>query len=303
VYHVLQGGEHLLWLDATPGYAENLIQHMDRHLISEQVEFADRTEHFAQMQLAGPRAAEVLAKALGEPIPPLAEFQHMERTFGSGATCHVRRNDPLGVPGYDIVCLNERSAGIWQFLISCGARPAGLNAFEILRIEAGTPVYGIDIDENRFVMEVARPLRAVSYSKGCYLGQEPIVMARDRAGHVNRTFLGLKVIEGGTVGTGENQGADAPRSPVPPGTSPASGGRQPPDSLGSEPLPHGAKLFRGSDEVGVVTSSTQSPRLGSAIALGYVRRGHQDPGTRLEAETIGGRCGVEVLGFPPLAAK
>ena len=187
----------------------------------------------------------------------------MERTFGSTATCHIRRHDPLGVPGYDLVCRNERAAGVWRMLRSAGAVPAGESAFETLRIEAGTPVYGMDIGEDRFVMEVARALRAVSYSKGCYLGQEPIVMARDRAGFVNRAFLGVKVLEGG-------------------------------------PLPAGTKLFRDAAEVGLVTSSVQSPRLKAPLALAYIRRGHQDPGLRLEAETPDGRRPVEVLPFPPV---
>src|SRR5262249_41059312 len=128
VYHVLvEGGtRHALWLDVTPGYAGKLLAHMDQHLISEAVEIADLTEQFAQMHLAGPRAQAVLEKALGEQIPPLAEFQHMERTFGPSAVCHLRRNDPLGVPGFDIVCLNGRAEGVWQLLVACGARPAGL---------------------------------------------------------------------------------------------------------------------------------------------------------------------------------
>ena len=112
-------------------------------------------------------------------------------------------------------------------------------------------------------MEVARALRAVSYSKGCYLGQEPIVMARDRAGFVNRAFLGVKVLEGG-------------------------------------PLPAGTKLFREGAEIGLTTSSVNSPRLHAPLALAYIRRGNQDPGTRLEADTAEGKRPVEVLPFPPV---
>jgi len=204
-----------------------------------------------------------LESVLGEPLPDLDEFQHMERTCGSTATCHIRRHDPLGVPGYDVVCLNERAAGVWRMVQSTGAVPAGEATFEVLRVEAGTPVYGADIGEDRFVMEVARAPRAVSYSKGCYLGQEPIVMARDRAGFVNRAFLGVKVLEGGT-------------------------------------LPPGTKLFRDGAEVGVVTSSVQSPRLNATLALAYIRRGSQDPGLRLDAETVAGKQPVEVLPFPPV---
>jgi len=115
-------------------------------------------------------------------------------------------------------------------------------------------------------MEVPRALRAVSYSKGCYLGQEPIVMARDRAGHVNRAFLGVKVLEGGV-------------------------------------LPAGTKLIRDGNEVGLITSSTISPRLGAPLAIGYIRRGHQEPGTRLEADAPDGKRPAEVLPFPPVGVS
>jgi len=263
IYHVLSAGRHAFWLDVTPGFNEKVLQHLDKHLISEAVELVDQTEQFAEIHLAGPRTKSILEAALGEPLPDLEEFQHMERTFGSTATCHIRRHDPLSVPGFDIVCLNERAAGVWRMLQSAGALPAGEAAHEILRVEAGTPVYGVDIGEDRFVMEVARALRAVSYTKGCYLGQEPIVMARDRAGFVNRTFLGVKVLEGGTLSAG-------------------------------------TKLFRDGGEAGLITSSVQSPRLKAPLALGYIRRGNQEAGLRLEAETPDGKRPVEVLPFPPV---
>jgi folate-binding protein YgfZ len=263
VYHVAVSGHHGFWLDVTPGFHGKVLEHLDRHLISEAVELADQTDNFAQIHLAGPNARSILEKALGNSILDLAEFLHMERTFGASATCHVRRHDPLGVPGYDLVCRNERAAEVWRVLQGAGALPAGESTFETLRIEAGTPVYGIDINEDRFVMEVAWALRAVSYAKGCYLGQEPIVMARDRAGFVNRAFLGVKVLDGG-------------------------------------PLPVGTRLFRDATEVGITTSSVHSPRLNRPLALGYLRRGNQDPGLVLAAEASGGRQQVEVLPFPPV---
>ncbi|HEY1380370.1 MAG TPA: glycine cleavage T C-terminal barrel domain-containing protein [Gemmataceae bacterium] len=264
VYHVrIAGGRDALWLDVAPGQATPLIQHLDHFLIAEQVEMADRTADFAQFHLAGPRAKEVLERALGEPVPDLGPLQHMERTFGEHATCHVRRHDPLGLPGYDLVCLTARAVDVWQRLTAAGAGLAGLDAYEVLRVEAGTPVYGADIDENRFVVEVGRT-DAICYTKGCYLGQEPIVMARDRAGHVNRTFRGLKLSAGGVV-------------------------------------PAGARLItpEGKD-VGVVTSSVVSPRLGP-IALAYIRRGSDQPGTALEVEPAGGGHTAVVAELPMTA--
>lgn len=264
IFHVRLGdGRHAMWVETTPGRNTDLLKYLDRYLISEQVEVADRTADFAQFHLAGPKAAEVLAAALGGPVPDLPEFAHMERTFARDATCSIRRRDQLGVPGFDIVCRTDVGGGVQRMLLAAGAVPGTPEAFETLRIEAGTPVFGNDIDENRFVMEVGYAPRAVSYSKGCFLGQEPIVMARDRAGHVNRAFLGLKVLEGG-------------------------------------PLPAGTKVFRDGQEVGLVTSSCESPRLGAPVALAYLKWKHQDPGTRMEAETPAGKQPVEVLGLPPV---
>jgi folate-binding protein YgfZ len=226
------------WLDTTTGAEDKVMQHLDRFLISEQVEFVNHTREFAQMHFAGPRAP-VLMEQLG--MNP------------------IRRHDALGLPGYDIVCPSDQAASVWQRLIDAGARPTGREACEILRIEAGLPREGADIDENTFAPEVGRIAQTISYTKGCYLGQESIVMARDR-GQVNRSLVGVKLPEG--------------------------------------PVPHGSHLFAQGKEVGRVTSSVLSPRLGTAIGLAYVRRGHQEPGTMLEVEAGGRRSQAEVIKLP-----
>jgi len=259
IYRVrISGGLDALWLDVAPGQAPRLIEHLDHFLISEQVEFTDRTADFAQFHLGGPKAKAVLENALGESVPDLGPLQHMERTFGTNVTCHIRRHDPLALPGYDIVCLLGRAADVRQSLIDTGAAAAGPEAYEALRIEAGTPEFGKDIDENRFAVEIGRS-DAISYTKGCYLGQEPIVMARDRAGHVNRALRGLKFQ------------ANVPAA--------------------------GAQLLAAGKPVGVVTSVSVSPRLGP-IGLGYVRRGQETPGTVLGVDSAGGGQATEVATLP-----
>jgi folate-binding protein YgfZ len=225
-------------LDLAPGTAEKVIRHLDHFLISEQVEFADRTRELAQVHLAGPRA-----QALLEHAPALWP---------------ARRNDRLGVPGYDMVCPPGEAAALWQALTGAGAMPAGLQAFEALRIEAGTPRYGVDMDENTFAPEAGRTAQAICYTKGCYLGQEPIVMARDR-GQINRTLVGLALPEG----------------PVPPRTG----------------------VYRDGKEVGHVTSSAFSPRSRAGVALAYLRRGSQEAGTAVEVDVEGRRLPAQVVAF------
>jgi folate-binding protein YgfZ len=247
-------GPEAFWLDVPPGLAARVADHLDHYLISEQVVIGDRTGDLVQVHLAGPLAPEVLEQALGS----MPEWDRVLRLSGDGITGQVRRHEPLGLPGYDLLCPPSEAAGLWRRLTQAGARPAGLEVYNILRLEAGTPAAGADIGEDRFVVEVGRP-QAICYTKGCYLGQEPIVMARDR-GHVNRTLLGLRV-------------------------------------EGDRPVPAGARVLREGNEVGQVTSSVVSPRLGT-IALAYVRRGGQEPGTAVEVEAGSVRRGAEMAALP-----
>lgn len=266
LYHLLlHDGRDAFWLDLEPGRVEKLIQALDRYVISEQVEFADRTREFAQLHLAGPPALEVLEKALVDDVPELGPLEHMVRTFGANAHSHIRRHDRLALTGYDVVCLRAVAPAVWSLLVRAGARPAGLEAYELLRVEAGTPVYGADVDENRFVVEVGRTAQAISYTKGCYLGQEPIVMARDR-GQVNRMLMGVLC-----------------------GAGPA--------------LAAGTKLYQGEAEVGSVTSSVASPRLGQTIALAYLRRGNQEPGMKLTVEPASSGRTAVVSALPFVAGQ
>ncbi len=211
-------------LDLAPGTADKVIQHLDHYLISEQVEFANRTREFAQMHLAGPQASAVLGQTLPDVALPVELLRHIAVRFGGEADSWVRRHDALGLPGCDIVCPADQAANIWQRLTQAGARPMGRQACEILRIEAGLPRQGADIDETTFAPEVGRIAETICYTKGCYLGQESIVMARDR-GQVNRSLVGVKLPGG--------------------------------------PVPHGSALFAQGKEVGRVTSSVHSPRLGT----------------------------------------
>ncbi len=247
-----------LWLDTAPGTAEKVWKHLDHYLISEQVEIADRTGDFAQFHVAGPEADAVLHRAADGPVA-LSGHQHMLLSIGDGEPCFVRRNDALGLPGFDVLCPVKQTEGVWRCLTDAGAGAAHAETYHILRVEAGTPLFGVDIDEDRFVVEVGRITQAICYTKGCYLGQEPIVMARDR-GHVNRAFRGLQM-------------------------------------PGDSPLAAGTKLLRDGAEVGQVTSSVVSPRLG-VIALAYLRRGSWDPGTQVQVEGDARTAAVASLPFP-----
>jgi folate-binding protein YgfZ len=246
-----------LRLDVAAGYAAKVISHLDHHLISERVELLDQTQAYAQLHLCGPAAPSLAAQVLGHGAAELAPLHHC--SGASEGVVSIRRHNALGIPGFDVLAAAEAARQLWCALTDAGAAPAGLESSEVLRVEAGQPADGVDIDDNRFVVEVGRGAQAISYTKGCYLGQEPIVMARDR-GHVNRLLQGVKL----------------PGGAVAPGT----------------------KLFRDGQEVGLVTSSVYSPRFGKGIGLAYVRRGNQEPGTVLQVETAGERGEAVVSALP-----
>jgi folate-binding protein YgfZ len=241
IWHERQrDGSSLFRLYLAPAMASKTIRNLDHYLIGEQVELADRTADFAQVHVTTPNSIDFFNQAFAK--LPGSPFRDIPGAIG--------RHDVLGVPGYDLLVPVASASEVWQALVAAGARPAGREAFEALRIEAGTPAYGSDIDENTFAPEAGRTAQAICYTKGCYLGQEPIVMARDR-GQINRTLLRVSLPDG--------------------------------------PVPHDSLLYRDGKEVGRVTSSAAVPGRGGAVGLAYVRRGHQDPGTILEVEVAGQR--------------
>ena len=247
------GKRETLWLDLDEGLAAKTYQHLDRYLISEDVTLSDRTADLAQLHVAGPAVLEVLRGA-GIEAPAW-----QRNTFHVAWPLTLRFTDPLGLPGCDLLVPADHRESIMDKLSAAGAVRGSPEAFDVLRVEAGTPVYGKDMDETTFAAEAGRTLQAISYTKGCYLGQEPIVMARDRG-----------VVQRGLVGV----------------------------LLGAEPVPPGSLLYRDGKEVGRTTSCVISPKLGQAVALACARRGSQAPGTVLEADVAGVRRNVTVTKLP-----
>lgn len=169
-----------LWIDTPAGQAAKLFAHLKRYIIGEDVELTDRSAEVARFYLAGTDAGTLL-----EAAPAALTFAVMD-----GLT--VRRRDLLGVAGYDLIGSPERIKAVGEQLTARGAQPADATTFDEMRIEAGMPWYANDIDETTFAPETGRIAQAISYNKGCYLGQEPVVMARDR-GVVQRTLVGLEL--------------------------------------------------------------------------------------------------------------
>jgi len=217
---------------------------LKRYVISEQVEFEPLD--FCALGFEGPRACALLEKTLHIDLPAMQEFDHFATNY-AGFPVRVVRAGDTGEEGYEVWTGPSALLAVWG--AACGQAPTfgmlpcGTQALETLRIEAGIPRYGQELGEDTIPNE-AGLWNALSFTKGCYVGQEIVERTRSR-GHVNWKLMGLAMESG-----------------VPPAP--------------------GEKLIRDGREIGEVTSSCVSPTLNKTIALAYLRREVADPGTKLE---------------------
>src|SRR5262249_39046487 len=137
ISHLSQDKGDTFLLDVVPGQAATLLQHLDHYLISEQVVFTDRTAALDQLHLAGPEALAYLKRVFGD-FPELQPLQH---TGLPGTTGLVRLHDALSTTGFDLFIPGDQAHAVWQRLVEGGARLAGPETFDILRVEAGTPAF------------------------------------------------------------------------------------------------------------------------------------------------------------------
>ena len=217
-------------IDTEPEVRENVYRHIKRYIIADQVELEDVGQQTGAIGLEGPGAAAVLA-SLPAPIPG-ADYSHLAWDLaGNSAGATIASVTTTGQPGFRIFCAAENVADTIRRLESAGAKPAAGEEVRLVRIENGKPRYGEDIRETSLVQETQQ-MHGVSFTKGCYLGQEIVERVRAQ-GHVNKKLMRVELD-------------------------------------GSEPLPAGAKTMVDGAEA-EITSSVISPASGRVVALAYVR--------------------------------
>jgi folate-binding protein YgfZ len=250
------------YLDFWEFLKEKILGHLNRYLIADEVEIADRSDEYATLSLQGPRSEALLRAAAGSAELPNNPVGHAMVHLAAAEVC-VIADSHTGERGFDLIipksALNNVAVVLQQAGPALAARWVGDGAQEILRMEAGIPLYGIDFDENNLLLETALD-RSVSFNKGCYLGQEVMERIRSR-GHVNKKLCGL-VIEGEAAAN------------------------------------RGDTISVSGQSVGSVTSSVCSPRLGKPIALGYVSREFWDPGTAVTIRSGPAEYGATVSTLP-----
>jgi folate-binding protein YgfZ len=229
---------------------------LEKFIIMDDVTMEDVTDQLGAISVEGARAREVL-RTLGAPaLDSIPEMGHAEALI-DGISSRMFRRSPGGVPGVEFVLQRSDLAKLWQALVQAtrgaGGGPIGYEALNILRLEAGIPWFGYDFDETVIPHEAGLENSHISYTKGCYTGQEIVERVRSR-GHVNRRRVGVSFL-----------GTEVPTAKTP--------------------------LLADGAEVGRVTRAGFSFALGQPIGMAYVRRENNSPGSRLtwsggEAEVI-----------------
>ena len=244
-----------LLLDVPAGRRVAVLERIDQFIITEDVAVADESPFIARIGLHGPRAPAVIVGALeetdaglAERLSALREHQHLGVELAGEPVVIAGARD-IGRPGYDIYAPAQALPDIAAALSAAGAVDVDAETWDILRIEAGRPLFGVDMNTDTIPLEAGLESRAISQTKGCYVGQEIIIRVLHRgAGRVARRLVGLV----------SAAGSERERAPA-----------------------HGDVLRAADREVGRVTSAAWSPRLNCHLAMGYVHRDSAEPGTRV----------------------
>jgi folate-binding protein YgfZ len=237
-----------LLLDFEPGLTAAVTARLEKYVIADDVQIVDVSALYGMLTVQGPRSADVIRAAGLQ--PPATNLNWTSISHANAGEIYCMNNARGTAAGFDVFVPTAEHEAMRDRLAQAAAKIEGGfssgDALEIVRIEAGIPRFGVDMDQANLASEAGIEARAISYNKGCYIGQE--VISRIRAfGQVSKSLRGLRL----------------------------------PDDSAQLPA-RGEKLFRDGKEVGYLTSACRSPALQASVALGYVRREHNTAGTLLQ---------------------
>jgi folate-binding protein YgfZ len=195
---ILRTSSELL-LDTERVALQALFDMIRRFKVGYDVELHKRTLECALLSLIGPRAREVAAAALPagtDALPPTTEHTHAAASIAAHQVRLISTAHPQGI---DVLCAADAHEAVNAALVAAGATPVGEAAAEALRVEQGVPRYGIDLDETVIPQEAGLNERAVSFTKGCYVGQETVARLHYR-GKPNRLLRGLLLSQPAATG-------------------------------------------------------------------------------------------------------
>lgn len=234
-------------IDTEPATHERVLKTVERFTLAGDFRVSDITGQTGLLSVQGRRAVNVVRSVLGDEAASIAPRQLIQIPWQQNelrGKLTVFRATHTAEDGFDLVVSSDQVGSLWHALQGAGARPVGYDALEILRIEAGLPRYGVDMDDTNVVTEAALD-DAVSYTKGCYIGQEIIARIKYR-GHVAKKSTGLVFDQLVKVEANTN--------------------------------------IKSTDDkdIGRITSRTYSPHLGRTVALAYLKYDYLAPGTSVK---------------------
>jgi|SRR5579884_1580884 len=238
-----------LWLVLERAAIPHLVSAFDKLLIMEDVQIVDESQTLDIIGVLGPQAASIVESWLGESLQIEDEYGH--RAFGDYRIVRTKL-------GHQVWVRHGVVDKVLRAVAQSGATAIDRGTWDVLRTEAGWPIFGVDIDETTTMPELGEA--GISYDKGCYIGQEVVAKIK-YIGHVNRRFVGLLI-----------SGELLPQAKSP--------------------------IRRGEKEVGYVTTSLFSPGLRQPIALGFVARGAYSAGTEVEVLSKGRRIPAKIVDLP-----
>jgi folate-binding protein YgfZ len=246
-------------LDTEAARQEIVLKTIGRFTLAGDFRVADLTEATVQLSIQGKNAGAIVNEVLGPTVKDLSHDGAVEVDWQQ-TTVTVVRSTHTGEDGFDLISERSRAAELWDSLTGAGAQPVGHDALDVLRIEAGIPVFGRDMDETNVVTETNLD-DSISFTKGCYIGQEIIIRIKHR-GHVAKKLTGLVFDNSVKLGSGV------------------------------------VIATADGKEIGRITSATSSPRLGRTVALGYVRYEHLQAGNIVKVMTDVGEVSATVHELP-----
>lgn len=252
-----------IWLEIDAGCDQSLQTHLERYHIAENLAIRRRTDDVATIHCTGPSSGAVVSSLSGQACSELDAYAHLSATV-AGNACQIRRRLRSRFDGFDIVCAKDSAASVFDAVQETqSANPLTLlqdSVLDALRIEAGLPRYGLDVTDEHFPQEVNRNSQAISFSKGCYLGQETVARI-DTYGHVHRRLLGL-IIDSET------------------------------------PSASGAPILHGDKTVGWLGGNAFSPAFGKVLGLSILRVADLSAGTALSVDAAGQPINAIVSDLP-----
>jgi folate-binding protein YgfZ len=255
-----------LLLDFEPGFLKTVSERLEKYIVADDVQVVDIASSYGLLSIQGPRAAEIIRQLqLFGDLPPIP-FQFSKTEDATLGEIYLMNQQRIGTGGFDIYVAQPALVAVADKLVasarSIGGSACGRTALEMARIEAGIPRFGVDMDETNFPQECGIESRAVSYTKGCYIGQE-VLNRIHTMGHVNQQLHGLQLE----------------------------------DNLKSLPR-KGDKLLQSGREVGSIRSALASPGWKRNIALGYVRREVAQIAMTLTLQTAEEQSTARIVALP-----